>query len=316
MPYEIPKNLKYQEKIVFGLTFWQFLWLSLFGGLAGIIFFKTSLLFEVKLLVCIVFLLLGAGFAFFGFFDVLRDLNVFRKSIHGAGFFDERLKEFIEVKSIGDDTIFLRDGSLRAIIQVIPINFMMLSQEEQRAVVSAFFDFLNSLDFPLQIVVRTVDLSLDDYLGRLRGQVVSLKKDSLLEQFNSFQEFVREFIKGNNVKNRLFYVVVPFSLSYSFNPLNQFKDFIVSFKNFFSGGKAKTSRDLGKETALHGLNVRVKLCEEKLARCNLISCRLNSGQLTSLLASFFESFVEARNEYFFPVTLLEEFREKSLGEAN
>lgn len=311
MAYEIPKNLKYEEKIAFGLTFMQLFWIGLFGGSAAIILFKTALPLILKVPIALFLSSLAIGFAFFSFWQHLKNLNAYKNSIHEAGYFDKRLNEFVEVKKIENNAVYLRDNSLRAIIQVMPINFLMLSGEEQKAVISAYFDFLNSLDFPVQIVVRTVNLSLDDYLAKLKQEVASLKKEALAEQFNSFEEFVKGFIKENAIKNRLFYVVIPYSQEYS---LNSLKDLTISFKNLFSREKAKTSIELNREIALNGLAVRAKLCQEKLARCNLFSERLNSAQLTSLLASFFESFVEAENNYFFPITMLEKFGEKEVDE--
>ena len=309
MPYEIPQNLKYKEKIAFGLTFWQLFWLGLFGGLSAVIFFRLELNFFLKAFLVLFFVVLGVGFAFFDFFGFLQTYNNYRKGVRKAGFFDKQLNDFVEVKKIEDNVLFLRNNSLRAVLEVTPINFSILSVEEQRAVISAYKDFLNSLDFPVQIVVRTVSLNLDDYLFDLRKNVFELNNLELEKQFESFKDFIQGFIEENSVKNRLFYVVVPFSLFSRTQPL---KDFFVSFKNLFSKEKEKTSFVLNKEIALNQLNVRVGLCAEKLKACGLFVRRLENEELFGLLASFFDSFIESKNNYFFPLTLLEKF----CGEAN
>lgn len=307
MAYEIPKNLRYEEKIVFGLTFWQFFWLALFGGLAAIVFFKTNLDLLAKACLSVFFMLLGVGFAFLNFGRHLSAYRAYWSSVGEAGFLDKRLRQFVEAQKIENDAIFLRNGSLRAVLEVTPINFSILSEEEKRAVVSAYRDFLNSLDFPVQVVMRTTALNLDDYLFDLRKSVFALNNRELEQQFDSFKEFVQKFILQSNVKNRLFYVVVPYS---PFAGTNAFSDLLAMVKNFFSKRKSKTGFDLNRETALNQLNVRVELCAEKLKRCELHSKRLNDKQLLSLLASFFDSFIEAENDYFFPLTLLEKFNEK------
>jgi len=307
MPYEIPQNLKYSEKIAFGLTFWQLFWLALFCGLAGIIFFKLQLNFFLKAFFVLLLVVLGVGFAFFDFFGFLQKYNSFRKGVRKAGFFDKQLNDFVGVKRIESNVMFLDNNSLRAVLEVTPINFSILSASEQKAIISGYKDFLNSLDFPVQIVVRTVSLNLDDYLFGLRKNVFELNNRELEKQFESFKEFIQGFIQENSVKNRLFYVVVPFSLFSKTQPL---KDLLVSFQNLFSEQKQKTSFSLNQEIALSSLNNRVSLCAEKLKACGLFVRRLEDNDLFGLLASFFDSFIEAKNNYFFPLTLLEEFLEE------
>ncbi len=312
MAYEIPQNLKYSEKIAFGLTFPQLLWISVFGGIAGIVFLKTNFDFSIKAVLALALCGVGAGFAFFGFTEKISAFRVFQKSIRGAGYFDAKLKSFVDVSRIESETIFLKSGGLRAIIQVQPINFGMLSVQEQEAIIRAYKDFLNSLDFPVQIVMRTVNLSLDNYLLNLEEKAKQSKNERLVEQFVSFKEFVKQFIEDNAVKNRLFYLVIPYSPANNTNPL---KDLLTIFSNLFSKEKQETSFELNKENELNHLNIRVKLCRDKLKKCNLLTKRLDSEELVSLLSSFFEGFVEAKNNYFFPMTLIEEFEKQKSVET-
>lgn len=119
--------------------------------------------------------------------------------------------------------------------------------------------------------MRTVNLDIDDYLKNLETKVKAQKKPQLVPQFQDFETFMRKYIEENSVKNRLFYIVVPFAPSK--NPL-----------------EAKTNQ-------LEQLKIRVKLCQEKLKNCNLATKRHSSSELVSLLASYFEGFIEVENEY-------------------
>lgn len=307
MPYEIPKNLRYEEKIVFGLTFWQFVWLGGFGGLAAIIFFRMPLSLFLKVPLSILFLFLGVGFGFLDLAGHLGRYNTFRKSIRQAGFLDEKLKEFVEVKKIENDAIYLRNGTLRAVLEVTPINFSILGNDEKKAVISAYRDFLNSLSFPIQIVMRTTNLNLDEYLFELKQKVWKLNNRELEQQFDSFKEFIQQFIQKNNVRNRLFYIVVPYS-PYSYTDMG--KEMLTLLQNMFSKQKRKSGLALNKEIALDQLNVRVQLCKDKLKRCQLTTRRLNSNELQGLLASFFDSCIESDNDYLFPITFLKKFEEE------
>ncbi|MDO8647546.1 MAG: PrgI family protein [Candidatus Diapherotrites archaeon] len=287
MPYEIPQNLKYTEKIVFGLTFWQVTWIGLFGCLAGVVFFKTNLDFAVKIAISLVFMGLGVGFAFLNLFEYLKIIKDYYSTPRIQGYFDKSLNNFVEVKDIKNDVIFLNGGSARAVIQVIPIHFAMLSGEEQKAIISAYKDFLNSLDFPIQIVMRTVNLSLTEYLAVLQKKVESTKKQGLQVQFESFKRFIQDFIKKKKIKNRLFYVIIPASPS---------KIDFFNLKNKPQDLKLLESQ----------LDIRVKVCREKLKRCNLLTERLKTQELVSLVSNFFEGFFEAQNDYLSSLTVLKE----------
>lgn len=286
MAYEIPQNLKYEEKIVFGLTLKQFGWITLFGILAVIIFLKTPISFYAKIVIAITLVGIGFSFAFLNLFTHIKILKKYF-GLTKAGYLQPQLDSFMEVKEIKDNAIFLKDGSIKAIIQVIPFNFSMLSIQEQQAIINAYKQFLNSLDFPIQIVMRTINLSLNEYLLVLEKKVHATKKTSLLNQFDSFKKFIQKFINEKKIKNRLFYIIIPIEN-------NQ--------PTLFFGKKVKEKEKIMQSQ----LNVRIKVCQEKLRKCNLLTKQLNSQELVSLLASFFEGFIEAQNEYFFPTTTLQE----------
>ncbi len=277
MAYEIPQNLKYQEKIAFNLTFMQMVWLGLFGGSGAIIIFKTLLIFELKVGIALSLVGIGVGFAFFNLFEHLKSAFEFVTSFRKAGYLDSQMEKFVELRKVENNTIYLDKKRLVGIIQVNPVNFSILSPEQQEAIIGSFRDFLNSIDFPIQIVMRTVDLNLDEYLNSLRKRVLSTKKEALLGQFNNFEEFMHEHTNNKAIKNRLFYIIIPCEINN------------------------------GEEFALDELSNRIEQCQAKLKKCNLLTKRLDSNELTSLLASFFEGFVEEGHDYFSPITTLEKF---------
>ena len=138
----------------------------------------------------------------------------------------------------------------------------------------------------------------------MRKNVYKLNNAELEKQFESFREFVQNFISENSVKNRLFYVVVPYSPYSKTLPL---KDFITGIKNLFSKEKEQSSFQLNKEISLNQLDVRAELCTEKLKRCGLFVKRLNNEKILSVMGSFFDSYIETENDYFSPMTMLEKF---------
>lgn len=294
MSYEIPQNLKYEEKIVFGLTLKQFAWIALFGTIGAVIYLKTGLNFYIKGILAIILLGIGLGFAYLNFYGHLKIFNGFFRSKREMGYLSKEIESFIQIKEIENDALFLKDGTIKAIIQVIPLHFSMLSPEEQRAIINSYREFLNSLDFPVQIVMRTVNLSLNDYLTVLEKKVHHTKKSALRDQFDSFKRFIQKFISEKKIKNRLFYIIIPATSNNSI-PFMKIK--------------------MDKKLLLGQLDVRVKICQEKLKKCNLLTKRLNTEELVSMLSSFFEGFIEVQNHYFAILTTLK-LSEKVEGEKN
>jgi len=299
--YEIPANLQYKEKIMFNLTFGQLFWIGLFGIISAIIFVRLPFDITIRFLVALPFMLLGVSFAFFNLFEYVKNFWTFHQSIKKAGFFDPKLAKFVEIQRIADNVVFLKDDSTRAILQIMPLNFCMLSKPEQEAIIQAFKEFLNSLDFSVQIVMRTTSLNLADYLKKLELDALQTKNPVLLEQFKSFDEFVQKHIAEKKVKNRQFYLVVPYSPA---GRTNAIMDFLVGIQNLFSKEKKKTSFQINQQNSLQQLDIRAKLCQQKLKKANLLSNRLQDNELIGLLAAFFDEFLETKNEYLAEITTL------------
>ncbi len=231
-------------------------------------------------------MLLGLAFAFLGLLNHIKIIWKYYRGIRNTGYLDPKLAEFIKIKEINDHTVFLTDKSAKAIVQITPLHFNMLSPQEQRAIIAAYREFLNSLDFQVQIVMRTIDLSLSEYLAALQKNVEKTRKKHLITQFESFKNFIQDYLGKKHVKNRLFYAVIPAPGQNTTPNL-----LMMPAKN-------------DSKIQLAQLDVRVKVCQDKLKRCNLVTRRLETNELVTLTSTFFEGFIEAQNEYLAdPVTL-------------
>ena len=119
-------------------------------------------------------------------------------------------KKFVEIQDIRENIIVLKNGSLRVVIEVSSINFDLKSSDEQVAIIQGFKNFLNSLDFPLQIVVHSRKLNINDYLSRTSQTVEGINNELLRIQGVEYVKFVRGVVELANVMSKKFYVVVPF----------------------------------------------------------------------------------------------------------
>lgn len=131
-------------------------------------------------------------------------------------------QQYLDISEFREDTVIMRDGTLRAVLLVASINFALKSEDEQNAIISAYVGFLNNLDFPLQIVIQSRELNIDNYLALLRQKEKEQTNELLKMQTSEYLQYVRELISLGKIMNKKFYAVI------SYNPLSDKQ------KGFFS----------------------------------------------------------------------------------
>ncbi|MBX4190249.1 hypothetical protein KW791_03085 [Candidatus Parcubacteria bacterium] len=119
-------------------------------------------------------------------------------------------KQLVEVADIQGNVVLLKNGSLRAVIEVSAINFELRSEEEQMAILQNFQRFINSVDFPLQIIVHSRQLNMDEYLKLVDETTNTLKNELLKIQAIEYSKFIKELLELSNIMSKKFYIVVPF----------------------------------------------------------------------------------------------------------
>src|SRR3989338_7661203 len=120
-------------------------------------------------------------------------------------------QKFLRLSEMKEDTIVMRDGSLRAILAVSSTNFALKSEEEQNALVNGYQNFLNSLDFPIQILIHSRILDIEAYLEKLRGLAAGQTNELLRIQMSEYIEYIARLIEYANIMSKTFYVVIPYS---------------------------------------------------------------------------------------------------------
>lgn len=120
-------------------------------------------------------------------------------------------QHYLDIAEIKDDVVVLKDKSLRAVLAVSSINFALKGEDEQNALISAYAQFLNTLEYPVQIVIQSRKLNIDEYLGRLKVAEKQQTSDLLRMQITDYISFVRELVDLGQIMSKRFYVVVPYS---------------------------------------------------------------------------------------------------------
>ncbi|KKR80373.1 MAG: hypothetical protein UU73_C0002G0105 [Candidatus Daviesbacteria bacterium GW2011_GWA1_41_61] len=115
-------------------------------------------------------------------------------------------QQFIPLEEIRDDLVFLKNGSVSLIISTSAVNFSLLFETEQISIIQSFAGLLNSLSFPIQIIIRSKRLDITSYIERLKMAAQTQTNPLLAQMTQHYFNFVTSIIKENNVLDKQFYV--------------------------------------------------------------------------------------------------------------
>jgi hypothetical protein len=120
-------------------------------------------------------------------------------------------QSFIEIEEIKDDVVLMKDFSAATVIEVGAVNFWLLSTEEQSSMIYAYSELLNSLSFPVQILIISKKIDVSSYLDYLEEKINKQTVEILQKRMVAYREFIKSIIKINTVLEKRFFFVVPFS---------------------------------------------------------------------------------------------------------
>lgn len=115
------------------------------------------------------------------------------------------------VSDITNDVVLTKEGGAALVLETSALNFSLLSGKEQEAITYAYAAFLNSLSFPVQILIRSQRKDVSTYLNFLKEEASKQTNSKLAGLMNSYQEFVTQIVKKKNVLEKEFYIIIPFS---------------------------------------------------------------------------------------------------------
>lgn len=121
------------------------------------------------------------------------------------------VQKYLDISAIREGTVIMKNGSLKAVLMVSSINFALKSQEEQEAIIYRFQNFLNSLDFSVQIIISSRRLNIEDYYKILTIREREQANELLKIQIGEYRNFIRELVEMANIVSKTFYVAVSYS---------------------------------------------------------------------------------------------------------
>jgi type IV secretory pathway VirB4 component len=120
-------------------------------------------------------------------------------------------QQFVNVSEVKEDVIVLKNGSLRAVLAVSAINFDLKSTDEQTAIIDQYQNFLNSLDFPIQIIISSRKININHYIEFIEKKEKQQENTLLKMQISEYKNFIRQLVSVSDIMEKNFYIIVPFA---------------------------------------------------------------------------------------------------------
>lgn len=192
-------------------------------------------------------------------------------------------QDFVPIKEVRDGIILLKDGGLRSIVLANSINLSLKSSDEQRATILQFQSFLNTLDFPIQIVVQSRKLDIRPYLLTLEDRMKVQTEPLLKLQTKEYIEFIRNFTETVSIMTKSFFVVVPYTHA-NIQADSKMFDKIFSKKG---ANQARIEAEMDFEEKRSQLEQRVSVIQQGLNRCGIKSAQLGTEEVVEVFYKVF-----------------------------
>jgi len=192
-------------------------------------------------------------------------------------------QDFVPIKEVRDGIVMLKDGSMRGVLLASSLNFSLKSDDERNAIILQFQDFLNSLDFSLQISIQSRRLDIRPYIALLEDRYKEQINDLMKIQTREYIEFIKKFTETTSIMTKSFFVVVPYDPA------------IIDIKNNRLTGmfQKKTASEEQKNKQMNfeenrtQLEQRVSVVEQGLSRCGIHIVRLGTEEVIELFYKIF-----------------------------
>ena len=118
---------------------------------------------------------------------------------------------FTGIEDISDDLVILKNGGAALVVETSAVNFELLSEEEQEAIIYSYNAFLNSLSFPIQVMILNRQMDVSGYLNYITKQQEKTQNTRFKLQLEKYHQFIKGIVKENRVLEKKFIMVIPFS---------------------------------------------------------------------------------------------------------
>lgn len=114
------------------------------------------------------------------------------------------------INEIRNNTIVLKNSSIRSIIEVDGINIDLMSSEDQENMLTLWQSFLNNLDFSVQILIISRKANIEEYINNVEGKLQTAEEEMIRLQINDYISFIRDFTSNNQIIDKKYYLIIPY----------------------------------------------------------------------------------------------------------
>jgi hypothetical protein len=192
-------------------------------------------------------------------------------------------QEFVPIKEVRDGIIILKNEDLRAIVLANSVNLSLKSEGEQQATIMQFQNFLNTMDFPVQISIQSRRLDIRPYLLLLENRMKVQNEPLLKLQTKEYMEFIKNFTDSVSIMTKSFFIVVPYTHT-TLKSDTGILDKIFSRKN---KAEEKAASIVAFEEKRSQLEERVAVIQQGLSRCGIKSAQLGTEEVVEVFYKVF-----------------------------
>lgn len=193
-------------------------------------------------------------------------------------------QKFVPIQEVRDGVLILKDGSMRAVLLASSLNFALKSSDEQQSIIFQFQNFLNSLNFSVQISVQSRRLDIRPYIALLESRYKEQQTDLMRLQTREYIGFIKSFTEQTNIMTKNFFIVIPYT-----PPILGGAGGGITSKLFPSKSKAAASADktANFEENRSQLIQRLDVVQQGLVRCGIRVVQLGTEELVEVFYKIF-----------------------------
>ncbi len=196
---------------------------------------------------------------------------------------EESTQKFLNIQGIRDGVIILKSKALRSIVMCSSINFSLMSEDEQKGKIFAYQDFLNSLNFPVEIVIQSRKLNISRYLEKVKEAERMQENELLRMQTAEYHEFIKSLVELSNITSNHYYMVVPYSPA----GIEATRSIMDKIKGLISPAKEVKKDIEGFKKQKEELSLRINTVVNGLSGVGIQAAPLNTQEVVELFYSWY-----------------------------
>jgi len=191
------------------------------------------------------------------------------------------------LSEVRDNMVIMADGSFRAVVACKSINFDLMSSREREGVELSYQNFLNALNHPIQILVRSQRIDIGPYIDHLVE--IRQSQDNMLLNvlMDDYINFIDALSQEANIMDKSFFIAIPYY------PNGDATSLLEQSKGFFGKLFVKNSNAVTKiDTAMYEkakteIKNRVDGVMSGLFQLGIQSVQLSTKELGELYYNFY-----------------------------